>query len=144
MKRTLRWISLGQLAGFACLVVGVVLIFRAFDHNNSLAGSYCVLQSGPGALPGQACLSSASYILPAVLAGIGYVTFMGGFLGRFLVLKRYGRPTFVPRPGRSMAQRHMQVPPGMPGSPFGSPGEPPGFVGGVPPGTPGSPTGPPL
>jgi len=134
-----------QLVGFACLVGGVVLIFQAVDHNSSVGSSYCIIRSGLGAtIPaGQApCPSPTSYIAPALLAGFGYVVFMAGFLARYLLLKRYGRPTWVPRGRRSLAQRQMLMQqPGMPGSQLG---EPPGFVGGMPPGTPGSPTGPPL
>lgn len=132
LRRVLRLLVLTQVVGMLCLVGGVVWIMLAVAHNASAAVQFCT---------GSAC-GRESYVPAVVLAALGYVMAMTGFITwRRRALKAFGSMGYFGR-GR---RRRMPLP-GLPGGPPlpGSAADPSQFPGGLPPGTPGSPAGPPL
>jgi hypothetical protein len=140
MKHVLRWISLVQVVGLACLVGGVIMIVHAFSFN--ALPRFCIVY-GPGSVilaRQPSCPSAISYVLPILLTGAGYVMFVGGFLVRFRALKRL-RGTGMGFAGR---RRRMPLPGMLGGMPFGTQGSPTGPPFGPPPGTLGTPFAPPL
>jgi hypothetical protein len=143
-KLVLRVVTVVQLAAFACFVGGVILVLHVFSQTRACE---IVLSPVPGFFNAPAC--HGSFMGPALLAAVGYATFMTSLLVRLVVRRRLrgGRSGSALR-RREMAIQAVQpggMPLGMPGSPAGPPFGMPGSPGpplGPPPGWPGSPFGP--